>query len=56
MEKIILQEHKGRGCLKALCYKDIILMVVYYLETSKDVLAIYIRLVYYKGIDNKLKL
>ncbi|KAK4031431.1 hypothetical protein C8A01DRAFT_51477 [Parachaetomium inaequale] len=40
----------------ALCYEDIQLMVVRYPETGEDVLAISIRLVYYKGVDNKPKL
>ena len=30
-------------------------MIVYYPETGKDILVIYIRLIYYKEIDNKLK-
>ncbi len=55
LEEMISQEYEGRGRLKALCYEDILLMVVCYPETSEDTLAIYIRLAHYKGMDNKPK-
>ena len=56
LEGMISQEYEGRGRLKALCYEDILLIVVRYPETSKDNLAISIKLAHYKGADNKLKL
>ncbi|KAL2260202.1 hypothetical protein VTK26DRAFT_5876 [Humicola hyalothermophila] len=55
LEEIILQECKSYGRLKALCYEDILLMVVCYPETGEDVLAISIKFVHYKGADNKPK-
>ncbi|KAK4242973.1 hypothetical protein C7999DRAFT_18589, partial [Corynascus novoguineensis] len=48
-------EYKDRGHLKALYYKDIQLMVICYPETGEDILAMSIRLIYYKGVDNKPK-
>lgn len=55
LEKMILQEYEGRGRPKALCYEDILLMVVRHPETGEDVLAMYIRLAHHKGMDNKPK-
>ncbi|KAK0707157.1 hypothetical protein B0T21DRAFT_298794, partial [Apiosordaria backusii] len=40
---------------KYLYYKDILLIVIYYLDTGKDVLVIFIKFIYYKGADNKPK-
>lgn len=53
---MILQELEGRGRPKALYYEDILLMIVRHPETSEDILAIYVKLAYYKGIDNKPRL
>ncbi len=55
LEDMILQEYEDRRRPKALCYEDILLMIVYYPGTGEDVLVIYIRLMHYKGMDNKPK-
>ena len=56
LEEMISQEHEGRGRPKALCYEDILLMVVCHPETGEDVLAMSIRLAHHKGMENKPKL
>lgn len=55
LEELLCQETRGRGRPKALCYEDVLLMVVRHLVTGEDVLAMSIKLVYYKGADNKPK-
>lgn len=37
---MLTQETEGRGRPKALCYKNILLIVMHHPKTSKDVLAI----------------
>ncbi|RYO96122.1 hypothetical protein DL764_007526 [Monosporascus ibericus] len=54
-EGILTQETEGRGRPKALCYEDVLLMVVRHPETGEDVLAMAVKLIYYKGADNKPK-
>lgn len=51
-----MQKIEGHGRLKALCYKDILLIVMHYLETGEDVLAMAIKFIHHKGSDNKPKL
>ncbi|KAK3682380.1 FluG domain-containing protein [Podospora appendiculata] len=55
LEDMISQEYEGRGRPKALCYEDILLMVVRHPETGKDILAMSIRLAHHKGMDNNPK-
>ncbi|RYP22820.1 hypothetical protein DL767_008966 [Monosporascus sp. MG133] len=45
----------SRGRPKALCYENILLIVVRHPETGQDVLAISIKFIYHKGADNKPK-
>ncbi|KAK4116055.1 FluG domain-containing protein [Canariomyces notabilis] len=55
LENLILQETANRGRPKALCYEDILLMVVKHPETGEDVLAMSIKFIHHKGADNKPK-
>ncbi|KAK3379568.1 hypothetical protein B0T24DRAFT_655313 [Lasiosphaeria ovina] len=55
LEEILSQETVGRGRPKCLCYEDILLMVVRHPDTGEDVLAISIKFIHYKGVDNKPK-
>ncbi|KAK3370950.1 FluG domain-containing protein [Lasiosphaeria ovina] len=50
-----LTETTGRGRPKALCYEDVLLMVVRHPDTGTDVLAISIKFIHHKGVDNKPK-
>lgn len=56
LEEMISQEYEGRIRPKALCYEDILLIVVRYPETGEDGLAMSIKFAHHKGADNKLKL
>jgi hypothetical protein len=49
------EETEGRGRPKALCYEDILLMVVRHPDTGKDVIAMTIKFIHHKGSDNKPK-
>lgn len=55
LEDMLTQETEGRGRPKALCYEDILLMVVRHPETGEDVLAMAIKFIHHKGSDNKPK-
>ena len=55
LEDLLCQETISRGRPKALCYEDILLMVVRHPETGKDVLAIVVKFIHHKGADNKPK-
>lgn len=55
LEELLSQETVSRGRPKALCYEDILLMVVRHPETGKDVLAMSIKFIHHKGADNKPK-
>ena len=55
MEKMLLTETLGRGRPKALCYEDILLMVVRHPVTGEDVHAMAVKLIHHKGADNKPK-
>ncbi|KAK1719164.1 hypothetical protein BDP67DRAFT_393684, partial [Colletotrichum lupini] len=48
-------EIAGRGRLKALYYKDILIVIIRYLVTGRAVLVIAIKFIYYKKANNKLK-
>ncbi|GAB1319958.1 hypothetical protein MFIFM68171_10168 [Madurella fahalii] len=54
--KAIRNETLGRGRPKALCYEDILLMVVHHPETGKDILAMAVKFIHHKGADSKPKL
>ncbi|KAI0876768.1 hypothetical protein GGS24DRAFT_513091 [Hypoxylon argillaceum] len=56
LEEMLSAETTSRGRPKALCYKDILLMVVCYPVTGEDVHTMTVKFIYYKGADNKLKL
>ena len=53
---MLSQETADRGRPKALCYEDISLMAVRHPESGRDILAMSIKFVHYKGADNKPKL
>ena len=55
LENLLCQETLGRGRPKALCYEDILLMVVRHPETGKDVHAMAVKFIHHKGADNKPK-
>ncbi|KAK0637170.1 FluG domain-containing protein [Bombardia bombarda] len=55
LEDLLCQETLGRGRSKALCYEDILLMVVRHPETGKDVHAMAVKFIHHKGADNKPK-
>lgn len=46
----------SRDYLKALCYKDIKLIVIEDYMIGKDILAIVVKFIHYKGENNKPKL
>ncbi|KAI0410492.1 FluG domain-containing protein [Xylaria grammica] len=46
---------KGQGRPKALCYEDILLIVVRHPEIGKDVYAMAVQFIYHEGADNKSK-
>ncbi|UQC73694.1 FluG domain-containing protein, partial [Colletotrichum lupini] len=48
-------EIAGRGCLKALYYKDILIIIICYLVTGRAVLVIAIKFIYYRKANNKLR-
>ncbi|KAM0665678.1 hypothetical protein ACQRIU_005939 [Beauveria bassiana] len=55
LNKMLLQETIKRGRPKALCYEDILLMLVRHPATGKPVLAMAIKFIHHKGADNKPK-
>ena len=55
LNKMLLQETTKRGRPKALCYEDILLMLVRHPATGKPVLAMAIKFIHHKGADNKPK-
>ncbi|KAK4172699.1 FluG domain-containing protein [Triangularia setosa] len=55
LEEMISQECESRGRPKALCYEDILLMVVRHPKTDEDALTMSIKFVHHKGADNKPK-
>ena len=52
---LLLQETIGRDRPKALCYEDILMMVVRHPVTGQAVVAMSIKFVHHKGCDNKPK-
>lgn len=55
LNKLLLQKTIKRGRPKALCYKDILLMIVRHPATGKPILAMAIKFIHHKGADNKPK-
>lgn len=55
VEAMLTAETLGRGRPKALCYEDILLMVVRHPVTGNDVLAMAVKFIHHKGADNKPK-
>ncbi|PQK15629.1 hypothetical protein BB8028_0005g11410 [Beauveria bassiana] len=55
LNKMLLRETTKRGRPKALCYEDILLMLVRHPATGKPVLAMAIKFIHHKGADNKPK-
>jgi hypothetical protein len=55
LEDMLSQKTTGRRRPKALCYEDIMLMVMRHPETGEDVLAMAAKLIHHKGADNKPK-
>ncbi|ORY68698.1 FluG domain-containing protein [Pseudomassariella vexata] len=53
--KLLLRETIGRDRPKALCYEDILLMIVRHPVTGRAVPAMSIKFVHHKGCDNKPK-
>ncbi|KAN0072770.1 Protein of unknown function (DUF3435) domain containing protein [Elaphomyces granulatus] len=51
----VVDNEKGSSSRMALCYEDILLMVVRHPQTGEDVLAMSITFIHHKGADNKLK-
>ncbi|KAK4249237.1 hypothetical protein C7999DRAFT_39654 [Corynascus novoguineensis] len=55
VEAMLAGETLGRGRPKALCYEDILLMVVRHPVTGDDVLAMAVKFIHHKGADNNPK-
>ncbi len=55
LEELLCQETLGRGRPKALCYEDILLMIVRDPDTGEDVPAMAVKFIHHKGADNKPK-
>lgn len=51
----LLRETVKRGRPKALCYEDILMMMVRYPCTGRATLAMSLKFIYHKGCDNKPK-
>ena len=55
LSRLLLQETAQRGRPKALCYEDILLMIVRHPKTGRAIPAMAIKFVHHKGCDNKPK-
>ena len=53
--KLLLRETIGRDRPKALCYEDILMMIVRHPVTGRAIPAMSIKFVHHKGCDNKPK-
>ncbi|KAJ4854601.1 uncharacterized protein T069G_11580 [Trichoderma breve] len=53
--ELLLQEHISRDRSKALCYEDILLMIVRHPETHQACVAMAIKFIHHKGADRKPK-
>jgi hypothetical protein len=56
LDKLFIREIIKRGWLKALCYKDILIIIVCNLNIGQATLAIALKFIFYKGYNNKPKL
>ncbi|KAI8658992.1 hypothetical protein NCS55_01178000 [Fusarium keratoplasticum] len=52
---LLSQENVGRGRPKALCYEDIMMMIVRHLVTGRCMPAMAIKFIHHKGADNRPK-
>ena len=55
VESLLSQETVGRGRPKALCYEDILMMIVRHPVTGRCLPAMAIKFIHHKGADNKPK-
>jgi len=55
INRLLLQETASRGLPKALCYEDILMMIVRHPVTGLPILAMAIKFIHHKGADNKPK-
>ncbi|KAL7952160.1 hypothetical protein V8C34DRAFT_299967 [Trichoderma compactum] len=55
VSELLLQEHISRDRSKALCYEDILLMIVRHPETHQACVAMAIKFIHHKGADKKPK-
>ncbi|RSL81212.1 hypothetical protein CDV31_017055 [Fusarium ambrosium] len=55
VEGLLTQETAGRGRPKALCYEDILMMIVRHPISGRCIPAMAIKFIYHKGADNKPK-
>ncbi len=55
VDEMLSAETLGRGRPKALCYEDIVLMVVRHPVIGENVHVMAVKFIHYKGADNKLK-
>lgn len=55
IDGLLLQETEGRGRPKALCYEDILMMMVRHPETGQTIPAMAVKFVHHKGSDRKPK-
>ncbi|KAH6981556.1 hypothetical protein BKA56DRAFT_672369 [Ilyonectria sp. MPI-CAGE-AT-0026] len=55
LDNLLLQETEGRGRPKALCYEDILMIIVRHPETGQTIPAMAIKFVHHKGSDRKPK-
>lgn len=53
VESLLTQETVGRGRPKALCYEDILMMIVRHPVTGRCIPAMAIKFIHHKGADNK---
>ncbi|KAJ4307539.1 hypothetical protein N0V84_012657 [Fusarium piperis] len=53
LQRLLAQETEGRGRLKALCYEDILLMMVVHPATGAHIPAMAIKFIHHKGADKK---
>lgn len=55
LTKMLSQETTGRGRPKALCYEDILMLIVRHPVTGRPLPAMAIKFIHHKGADNKPK-
>ncbi|KAL0930298.1 FluG domain-containing protein [Colletotrichum truncatum] len=55
LDKLLRQETADRGRPKALCYEDILMMIVRHPVTGRAIPAMAIKFIYHKGADRKPK-